>query len=603
MSWKYSRTRPFAEALSRKGFRLEQLEARRLLATFQGLGDLPGGAFFSEALGISDDGQVVVGRSQGQGDELQPFRWSEADGLVLLGTNSLAGGNARAASADGSVIAGAFFDASTGTYNAAQWENDVPAIVSETDSAAWNISNDGRFVVGWQSSSAADPQEAYLWDALSETASALGTLENGGYSRALAVSDDGQVAVGYASNAGGESPFVWSVDEGMTSLGFEGVGSAISSDGSVVVGWEKVVTKTSGKGKVLEFQWEAYRWTTVGQPEKIYLGDLPGSGAYGIDGSHAYAVSSDGLVVAGSAYSSRGAEAFIWDDAAGMRSLQEVLSQDFGLDLSGWQLTRVDGVSADGATFVGQGINPAGDTEAFIATLGPPGPGVSVTPTSGFETSEAGTTASFEVVLNTQPSANVTIALDSSDLTEGVADQISLTFTPADWNVPQTVVVTGVDDVESDGDVGYTISTAATSLDLDYDGIAVEDVLLTNLDDDGVPTSEVLYVYDIRFDSRRGGQDWRAVFEVRADSNLSGNSDAADAPAAGASITVLFNGEEFSGTTSGDGTYRTPWQHKLGGGDYRAEVLALVLADFVWDQALGEDDDDGNGLPDELLSL
>jgi hypothetical protein len=37
--------------------------------------------------------------------------------------------------------------------------------------------------------------------------------------------------------------------------------------------------------------------------------------------------------------------------------------------------------------------------------------GVTVTPTSGLTTTEAGGTATFTVVLNTQPTADVTIAL------------------------------------------------------------------------------------------------------------------------------------------------------------------------------------------------
>ena len=50
------------------------------------------------------------------------------------------------------------------------------------------------------------------------------------------------------------------------------------------------------------------------------------------------------------------------------------------------------------------------------------------------------------MVLNTQPTADVTIALSSSDTTEGTVGPASLTFTTANWNVAQTVTVTGVDD-------------------------------------------------------------------------------------------------------------------------------------------------------------
>ena len=39
----------------------------------------------------------------------------------------------------------------------------------------------------------------------------------------------------------------------------------------------------------------------------------------------------------------------------------------------------------------------------------------------------------------------------------------SLTFTPANWNVAQTVTVTGVDDAIDDGDVTYSIVTAAAT--------------------------------------------------------------------------------------------------------------------------------------------
>ena len=53
------------------------------------------------------------------------------------------------------------------------------------------------------------------------------------------------------------------------------------------------------------------------------------------------------------------------------------------------------------------------------------------------------------------------------------------------WNVPQTVTVTGVDDFEVDGDIGYSvILAAATSTDTNYNGLDPDDVSLTNLDDD-----------------------------------------------------------------------------------------------------------------------
>ena len=55
----------------------------------------------------------------------------------------------------------------------------------------------------------------------------------------------------------------------------------------------------------------------------------------------------------------------------------------------------------------------------------------------------------------------MTIALSSSDTTEGTVSPTSLTFTSANWNMAQTVTVTGVDDAIVDGNVAYTIVTAA----------------------------------------------------------------------------------------------------------------------------------------------
>ena len=45
--------------------------------------------------------------------------------------------------------------------------------------------------------------------------------------------------------------------------------------------------------------------------------------------------------------------------------------------------------------------------------------GITVTPTAGLTTTEAGGTATFTVVLTTQPTADVTIALSSSDTDRG----------------------------------------------------------------------------------------------------------------------------------------------------------------------------------------
>ncbi|NUQ61194.1 MAG: hypothetical protein HUU20_01830 [Pirellulales bacterium] len=112
--------------------------------------------------------------------------------------------------------------------------------------------------------------------------------------------------------------------------------------------------------------------------------------------------------------------------------------------------------------------------------------GITVQPTSG-QTTEAGGTASFQIVLSSQPTADVTIGLLSSDTTEGTVSPASVTFTSANWNIPQTIVATGQDDPVADGNITYTIVTAAaSSSDSQYHGFPVSDVSVTNLDNDAV---------------------------------------------------------------------------------------------------------------------
>jgi hypothetical protein len=111
-------------------------------------------------------------------------------------------------------------------------------------------------------------------------------------------------------------------------------------------------------------------------------------------------------------------------------------------------------------------------------------PGITVSPTSGLITTEDLGTASFDVVLDSQPSAEVVITVTSSDATEGTISTNSLTFNSTNWNIAQTVTVTGVNDAQIDGDRPYSIVLDASSSDSSYNQIDPEDVLVTNQDND-----------------------------------------------------------------------------------------------------------------------
>jgi len=129
----------------------------------------------------------------------------------------------------------------------------------------------------------------------------------------------------------------------------------VSANGSVVVGQSQSA-----------FGSEAFRWTSG--EGMIGLGDLPGGGFR----SWARDVSANGSVVVGSGLTALGQEAFIWVPLNSMRNLRDILESGHGLDLTGWALSAAEGISADGKTIVGWGVNPNGLFEAWIAHIPEP---------------------------------------------------------------------------------------------------------------------------------------------------------------------------------------------------------------------------------------
>ncbi len=136
-------------------------------------------------------------------------------------------------------------------------------------------------------------------------------------------------------------------------------------------------------------------------------------------------------------------------------------------------------------------------------------------PTPSANTTEAGGAVSFNVVLDSQPTADVTIPVSSSNTNEGSVDKTSLVFTSANWATPQTVTVTGVDDFVDDGNLGYSVILGAAISDDDaYRGRNPADVSLTNQDNDtagvtvsapsGTSTTEALgeVTFTIKLDSQ-----------------------------------------------------------------------------------------------------
>ena len=99
------------------------------------------------------------------------------------------------------------------------------------------------------------------------------------------------------------------------------------------------------------------------------------------------------------------------------------------------------------------------------------------------DTDESTATATFTVRLASQPTADVTIYVTSSDTGEGTVSASTLTFSSSNWSAEQTVTMTGVSDNLSDGDQSYAILlTDNTTTDTRYQYVDPPDVTLKNLD-------------------------------------------------------------------------------------------------------------------------
>ena len=114
-------------------------------------------------------------------------------------------------------------------------------------------------------------------------------------------------------------------------------------------------------------------------------------------------------------------------------------------------------------------------------------PGVTVSTTALTVTEEDTTGDSYTVVLNTQPTANVTVTVAGHAGTDVTPSPTSLTFTTTTWGTAQTVTVTAGDDADTANDA-VTLTHSAASTDTGYEGISIDGVAVTVTDNDDTNT-------------------------------------------------------------------------------------------------------------------
>ena len=159
-------------------------------------------------------------------------------------------------------------------------------------------------------------------------------------------------------------------------------------------------------------------------------------------------------------------------------------------------------------------------------------------------TTEAGSTASFTVVLDAKPTDNVTVSITGADSTEHQLSASALTFTTSNWNTAQTVTVTGVDDSIVDGDITTTITATASNTG-GYAGTETATTTLKTSDNDNPPA--ITDQSKSELETLAGGSE---ILDL-ADSN-SGNDTDQDGDAISYSITNGNSSNLFTiGKTTG----------------------------------------------------
>ena len=110
-------------------------------------------------------------------------------------------------------------------------------------------------------------------------------------------------------------------------------------------------------------------------------------------------------------------------------------------------------------------------------------PGVNVSKTTLTVTEEDTTGNSYTVVLDAQPTANVTVTVAGHAGTDVTPSPTTLTFTSQNWETAQTVTVKAGDDADTVTDL-VTLTHRAMSADSAYNGSAIASVEVTVTDND-----------------------------------------------------------------------------------------------------------------------
>ena len=212
--------------------------------------------------------------------------------------------------------------------------------------------------------------------------------------------------------------------------------------------------------------------------------------------------------------------------------------------------------------------------------------------TDVLEVSE-GSSQSYTIVLDTEPTADVIVEIQVPENAEIAVSPLALTFTAANWNTPQTVAVTAAQDDDAIDDNPVTLTHAVSGGD--YEGVTAADVEVTIIEDD--TTGVTISITALEISEGDTGRytivlDTEPTADVTVEIQVPEDTDIAVAPLILTFTAANWNTPQTVAVTAAQDADAVaddpvPLTHAVSGGDYEGVTAADVEVTIIEDDTTG----------------